>query len=149
MSFIANITKTKIRVIEFLSPLFLLGTRLWVAWAFWKSGINKFQSYSTTVFLFKEEYKVPLLSPEVAAFLSTSIELAFPALLALGLGGRFAAIVLFIFNLLAVYSYPALWDNAAGLLQHQMWGFMLLVIVFYGPGKLSIDHFIRRKFMPE
>jgi len=148
MSFIVNIIKIKIRVLEFFTPLFLLATRLWVAWVFWKSGVNKFQSFSTTVFLFKEEYKVPFLSPEIAAYMSTFTELAFPVLLVLGLGGRFAAVVLFIFNLIAVYSYPALWDNAAGLLQHQLWGFMLLVIVFYGPGKISIDHFIRQRYLP-
>ncbi len=151
MSFIINITKAKIRFVEMLMPLFLLGTRLWVAWVFFKSGMLKYQSYSTTVFLFKEEYKVPLLSnsPEIAAFLGTATELIFPVFLAIGLGGRWSAFILFIFNLIAVYSYPALWENAAGMLQHQLWGFMLLLLVFTGPGKLSIDHFIRRKFMSD
>ena len=88
------------------------------------------------------------MSPELAAYAGTATEIIFPPLLALGLGGRFAAAVLFIFNIIAVYSYPSLWENAAGMLQHQLWGFMLLVIVFYGPGKLSVDHLFRQKYMP-
>ena len=58
--------------------------------------------------------------------------------------GRFSAIVLFLFNIMAVISYPDL--NPAGLVQHQMWGIMLLVPLLQGPGKLSIDHLIARKF---
>ena len=60
-------------------------------------------------------------------------------------GGRFAALVLFIFNIIAVISYPDL--NPAGVQQHQVWGLMLLVLVCYGPGKLSIDHWLRRKYL--
>jgi len=147
MAVITRLIKANIRLWELLSPLFLLATRLWVAWVFFRSGQNKFQSWEATRFLFKEEYKVPLLNPDIAAVLGTATELCFPVLLAIGLGGRPAAIVLFIFNIIAVYSYPALWSNAAGLLQHQLWGLMLAVIVFYGPGKLSIDHLIRRRYM--
>lgn len=146
MSFIINIAKAKIRIVEFLAPLFLLATRLWVAWVFWKSGMTKIASIDNAILLFKYEYKVPLLSPELAAYLGTATEIIFPPLLALGLGGRFAAAVLFIFNIIAVISYPTL--NPAGVQQHYLWGFMLLVIVFYGPGKLSVDHLIRQKYMP-
>ena len=57
---------------------------------------------------------------------------------------RFGAVILFIFNIMAVISYPDL--NIPGLKDHQLWGFMLAVLVFYGPGKLSVDHFLVKKF---
>ena len=115
-----------------------------VANVFFKSGLVKIQSFESTIFLFEYEYQVPLLSPTVAAYLGTFTELTFPVLLALGLAGRFNAVVLFIFNIMAVISYPDL--NIPGLKDHQLWGFMLAVLVFYGPGKLSLDHFLVKKF---
>lgn len=133
-----------VRGVDFLSPLLDLGIRLWVANVFWKSGLTKIVSWDNTVLLFENEYHVPLLSPEVAAALGTFTELVFPVFLVLGLGGRFAAFVLFVFNYIAVISYPDL--NPAGLKDHLYWGILLLVLIFHGPGKISVDHFIRRKF---
>ncbi|MDH5487382.1 MAG: DoxX family protein, partial [Gammaproteobacteria bacterium] len=86
-----------------------------------------------------------LLSPEVAAYLGTATEFVFPILLAIGLGGRLAAAVLFLFNIVAVIAYPAL--EAAGVIQHQFYGTLLLLPLLRGPGKISIDHFIRRHWM--
>ena len=142
---LTNSAKPIIKVLEFVGPVSLLGIRLYLANIFWQSGVNKFQTWESTLFLFEYEYKVPLLSPKVAAYLGTGAELFFPVLLAIGLGGRFAAISLFIFNIIAVISYPTL--NEAGVAQHQLWGLMLLIPVCYGPGKISIDHFIRKKYM--
>ena len=62
-----------------------------------------------------------------------------------GLAGRFSAGVLFIFNIMAVISYPAL--NEVGLKDHVYWGILLLVPLLHGPGKISIDSFIRRRWM--
>lgn len=129
-----------------------LGLRLWIAWVFFKSGLTKVTGFppevtSTTKFLFEHEYKVPLLSPDIAAYLGSYAELVFPVFLALGLGGRWAAGALFVFNAIAVISYPSL--NAAGVAQHQLWGLILLYLFFRGPGKLSIDHFIRWRHMPD
>jgi putative oxidoreductase len=133
-----------IRGLDFLSPLLDLGIRLWVADVFWKSGLTKIASWDNTVLLFENEYSVPLLSPQVAAALGTFTELVFPVFLVLGLGGRFAAFVLFVFNYIAVISYPDL--NPAGLKDHMYWGILLLVLLFHGPGKISVDHFIKRRF---
>jgi putative oxidoreductase len=133
-----------IRGLDYLSPLLDLGIRLWVADVFWKSGLTKIASWDNTVLLFENEYSVPLLSPQVAAALGTFTELVFPVFLVLGLGGRFAAFVLFVFNYIAVISYPDL--NPVGLKDHTYWGILLLVLLFHGPGKISVDHFIRRKF---
>ena len=133
-----------IRALNALAPLGDLVIRLWVANVFWKSGLTKVQSLDTTVQLFRYEYSVPLLPPEVAAYLATFSELGFSLLLALGLAGRFSAAALFVLNIVAVISYPAL--EANGLIQHQLWGLLLLVPLLHGPGKLSVDHFISRKF---
>lgn len=134
-----------VRGLNFLSPLVDLGIRLWVADVFWKSGLTKFASWEGTVTLFTYEYDVPLLSPVVAAALATFVELVFSALLALGLGTRVVAFVLFVFNYIAVISYPGL--NEIGIKDHTYWGILLLVPLFHGPGKLSLDHFINRKWL--
>jgi len=132
--------------IDLAAPIANLAIRLWVANVFFKSGLIKIKSWDSTMYLFENEYDVPLLPAELAAMLGTAVELVFPVLLALGLAGRFGAFVLFMFNIMAVISYPDL--NPAGIRDHQVWGIMLLVPLLYGPGKLSIDHFIKKKFGP-
>lgn len=128
--------------LQSLSSVANLALRLYVANVFFASGQTKIQSWDTTLQLFQYEYHVPLLPPNLAAYAGTFTELFFPILLVLGLGGRLAAFVLFVFNIIAVVSYPDL--NAAGLEQHKVWGLMLLALLLHGPGKLSIDHLIRR-----
>jgi len=132
-----------VRVLEWLQPVFVLAVRLYVASVFLKSGLTKIASMDSTILLFTHEYQVPLLSPELAAYLGTAAELILPVLLALGLGGRLAAAALFAFNIVAVFSYPEL--NEVGVMQHQYWGVLLLIPLLYGPGKLSIDYLIRRR----
>ncbi len=130
--------------LDFLQPLADLLIRLYVANVFWKSGINKYESWGTTTMLFEDIYSVPLLSPETAAAAATFVELAFPVLLVLGFFGRFAAFVLFVFNIIAVISFPEI--NDPGIAQHTTWGLLLLVCVTHGPGKLSVDHFLQSRF---
>ena len=130
---------------KWLAPVVDLAVRLVVGAAFFQSGLTKIQSWDTTLALFENEYSVPVLPPEVAAYAGTFTELFFPVLLVLGLGGRFAAGVLFVFNIIAVISYADL--SEAGIMQHQYWGLLLLVTLFHGPGRLSIDHLIRRRFL--
>ncbi|WKJ92644.1 DoxX family protein [Methylomonas montana] len=84
---------------------------------------------------------------EMAAWLGTAVELSCPLLLALGLFGCGVAAILFLFNLVAVSSYPSL--GAAGIEQHQVWGIMLLVILLHGPGKWSADAWLKPRFFPE
>jgi putative oxidoreductase len=128
--------------LDWLAPLSQLAIRLWVATVFFKSGLTKIKTWDSTLFLFEYEYAVPFLSPELAAYIATATELLFPVLLILGLGGRFAALVLFVFNIMAVISYPDL--NPVGIRDHQVWGIMLLVPLLQGPGKLSIDYWLCR-----
>jgi putative oxidoreductase len=132
-------------ILAFLTPVGDLILRCWVAYAFWVSGLTKIQNWGSTLYLFNDEYSVPLLPPEFAAYLGTATELGFPALLAFGLLGRFAALSLFLFNVVAVLSYPDL--GAAGIEQHKIWGIMLLVCFLHGSGKLSIDHWIKKRFL--
>ncbi len=131
------------RVLMFITPLIELGLKLWVANAFFRSGLTKIQSFDTTIMLFKYEYSVPLLSPTVAAYMGATAELALPVLLIIGLAGRYSALALFIFNIIAATSYPDI--SPAGLSQHYLWGMALLMLTLYGPGKLSLDHFIRKR----
>jgi putative oxidoreductase len=126
-----------------LAPVGDLLIRFWVARVFWLSGLTKIESFGNTLQLFRYEYSVPLLSPEVAAYLATFSELTFSVLLIVGLFGRFSAAALFLLNLVAVISYPDLDANAIGY--HQLWGLMLLVPLLHGPGKLSVDFFIAKK----
>src|SRR3989344_4247214 len=105
---VCQLTNPIVRGLDFLAPVADLGLRLWVGIVFLKSGLAKIQSMESTIMLFENEFQVPLLSATVAAYLGTFVELVFPVLLIIGLGGRFAALVLFLFNIVAVISYPGL-----------------------------------------
>jgi putative oxidoreductase len=141
---LAGLYWTVARLIDKLQPLLLLAFRLYVARVFFMSGLTKIHDWSVTLALFTDEYQVPILPPAVAAALGTGTELSMPVLLALGLGSRFAAGVLFIFNIVAVVSYPALPDVAVK--DHILWGTMLLVLTICGPGKIAVDTWLERRF---
>ncbi len=131
--------------IDKIQPVFALAVRLYVARVFFLSGLTKLHDWSITVALFTNEYHVPVLMPEVAATLGTAAEIGLPVLLALGLGSRLAAAALFVFNIIAVVSYPDLSD--AGLVDHMMWGALMLVTIFYGPGRISVDYWMGRRYL--
>ncbi|WP_260261380.1 DoxX family protein [Vibrio intestinalis] len=124
-------------------PLLLLFCRLWVAWVFFNSGLVKIASWDSTLYLFELEYQVPLLPWELAAYMGTTAELILPVFLALGLLTRPMAAILFVFNIIAVVSYPVLWEQ--GFYDHQLWGLMILIVVVWGAGPISIDKLIRSK----
>ena len=128
--------------IDLLAPILDLAIRLYVASVFFISGMVKLQSWESTVALFENEYAVPLLPPELAAYFGTATELIIPVFLVLGLGGRLAALVLFVFNIVAATSYPDI--SIAGIKDHILWGCLLAVIFFHGPGILSLDRLILR-----
>ncbi len=140
-----------------LQSFILLLLRLYIAGVFFKSGIQKVTNWESTLFLFEYEYHVPLLSVKWAAVLGTATELILPLLLLFGLLTRYTALVLFVFNAVAVLSYPALWKGDLSLLSafgwlptglafptkgfedHVVWGMMLLVIIAFGAGKIALD----------
>lgn len=118
--------------------------RLDVAQAFFRSGLVKAGNWEGTLYLFRNEYRVPLLPPELAAWLGAFGELLFAPLLALGLAARFSALSLSVVNLVAVVSFwHVLRENEAALASHFYWGLLLLVTLCHGPGRLSVDHLIK------
>lgn len=127
-----------------LGTLFDLGIRVWAAQVFFKSGLTKIDSWDSTLFLFNDVYAVPLLPPALAAWLATAAELALPVLLVIGLATRLGALGLFILNYVAVVSFPDM--GAVGIKDHLLWGVMLAMIFFHGPGRLSVDEWLRRRF---
>jgi putative oxidoreductase len=140
---VAGIYAAATRLFNALQPLLLLGFRLYVGRVFFLSGLTKIQDWSITLALFTDEYHVPALSPALAALMGTATELSMPVLLALGLATRFGALVLFFFNIIAVVSYAALPDVAVK--DHILWGTMILVVLLFGPGTISLDHWVGRK----
>ncbi len=115
--------------------------RLAVATVFWNSAMTKLANWNTAVELFVEEYKVPFLPPELAAYTAVSIELTMPVLLVLGLATRAAALVLLgMTAVIEVFVYPLAWPT------HIQWAAMLLLLLCRGPGKLSLDHLVRMRF---
>ncbi len=121
--------------------------RLYLAKVFFMAGLTKIKSWDTTLMLFEYEYAVPVLPFGIAAYLATAAELVLPVLLVLGLAGRFGASGLFIVNYIAAISYPDI--SPAGINDHYFWGTMLLVIMVYGPGKLSLDRWLQRRFFAQ
>lgn len=118
--------------------------RLAVATVFWNSGMSKLANWDTTISLFTEEYKVPLLPPEAAAYLATSIELAAPVLLVLGLLTRQVALVLLgMVAVIEIFVYPQAWPT------HLQWAAMLLILLSRGAGAWSLDHVIGRWLNPQ
>lgn len=127
-----------------LQPVAALAARLYVAGVFFSSGLTKLRDWDTTLALFSDEYHVPLLSPSLAAVLGTSGEIVLPLMLALGLGGRFSALGLFVVNVVAVVS---LQDIApAAMTQHILWGSLLATLALYGLGPLSLDSWLKPRW---
>ena len=125
-----------------------LAARIAVADVFWRSGqtkVNGFSIREETFYLFREEYKVPLLPPDVAAYLSTIAEHVFPVLLLVGLATRLSALGLFGMTMvIQLFVIPGGWP------EHILWLALLTLIIARGPGAISLDHLIwnRRLAMP-
>jgi putative oxidoreductase len=119
-----------------------LPLRLAVATVFWNSGTTKLANWDATLDLFENEYKLPLIPPDIAAHLGAAVELSTPVLLVLGLLTRpAAAAVLGMTLIIEVFVYPQAWPT------HIQWAAMILVLLCRGAGGLSIDALIRRKFI--
>lgn len=120
-----------------LSFIPLLGIRVWIGLVFWKSGQTKIADWAGTVALFKDEYKVPVIPPEVAAFLATCVELTAPVMVILGIGARFGALAMLMMTAVIEFTYMH-FDV------HIEWALMLGLILFQGPGKASLDALIKK-----
>lgn len=119
--------------------LLAIPLRLAIATVFWNSAMTKLANWQTALALFADEYKVPLLPPDVAAYMSVSIELATPVLLVLGLLTRPAALVLLgMTSVIEIFVYPQAWPT------HIQWAAMLLVLLCRGAGTFSLDHWLKK-----
>jgi putative oxidoreductase len=120
-------------------PLSLLefGMRLAVGATFFRSGMNKYQSFDSAIALFRDEYRLPLLPPEIAAYMGTTVELAAPVLLVLGIFARLGAAALLVMTLTIQFLvYPGNWP------EHLMWASILAYVLSRGAGALSIDRLV-------
>jgi putative oxidoreductase len=118
--------------------------RIIIGLVFFKSGLTKLDGFGISdaaVFLFQEEYKVPLLDPWLAAHLAAATELSMPLLLFAGLGARFAALALLGMTLvIEIFVYPEAY------VMHGLWAVALLTIIKHGAGQLSLDHWMRKSW---
>lgn len=127
--------------------LVALIARFAAASVFWRSGQTKVEGFlqikDTTFFLFREEYKVPLLPPDLAAYLTAAAEHVFPVLLVVGLASRLSALGLMIMTaVIQLFVYPTGWP------EHILWFALLLLILARGPGAISLDHLIWGRRQP-
>ena len=117
--------------------------RIPIAAVFWRSGQTKVDGWhlsASAVDLFKDEYKLPLIDPTLAAYMSAIAEHLFPVLLVIGLATRFSALALLIMTLvIEIFVYPDAWPT------HGTWAACFLVLMAQGPGKVSLDHLIARR----
>lgn len=118
----------------------LLVVRLWIAEVFFMSGLTKIKSWNTTVALFADEYKVPILSPEIAAYIATTAELFLPTLLVLGLMTPLSALGLMGMTLvIELFVYP---DTT----EHYYWFLLMGILLTHGGGKFGLDHWLMKCF---
>lgn len=124
---------------RYFAPFFALFVRIWIARIFWYSGIVKVTDWNATLDLFKNEYKVPDISPIFAAYSAATFEIACSVLLAFGFMTRLAAVPLFVMSIVIFKTYDM-------SIEPLYWAVLLGSIFVYGPGCLSIDGLIGYKY---
>lgn len=156
---LTDLTRQFIDIVEhFPNSLLALVARFSIAAVFWKSGQTKIQGFAldivngeriwgwprlsdSVVDLFRDEYRLPLLPPDIAAMLAATAEHVFPVLILLGLATRLSAVALLGMTLtIQLFVYPDAYPT------HGTWAAVLLYLMVHGPGKLSIDHWITRRY---
>lgn len=132
----------KVGFAKALPDITQLALRLGLAGIFWSAARTKVEGVMTisdnTIFLFAEEYRLPLLSPEFAAHLTTYAEHLLPLALVLGLGTRAAAFGLLVMTLIIqIFVYPAAFAST-----HLGWMAMAWAVIAYGPGRFALDQLL-------
>jgi putative oxidoreductase len=124
--------------------LIALAARVFPAAIFWQSGATKVAGWHlkpSAIALFQNEYQLPLIDPAAAAYASAFAEHFFPILLVFGLATRFAALALLTMTaVIEIFVYPASWPT------HGVWATCFLLVIARGPGALSLDHLIARRY---
>jgi putative oxidoreductase len=119
--------------------LIQLAMRISIGFVFFNSGMLKARSFEFAVKLFQDEYRLPLLPPELAARMAMSVEIVVPLFLFVGLATRLATLPLLgMVIVIQVLVYPQAW------VEHLLWASTLIVLLTRGPGVLSLDHVIER-----
>jgi putative oxidoreductase len=140
MSFVALLDQGRALARRIPFSALALATRLSIAATFWRSGQTKVSGFhlrEETFVLFRDEYKVPLLPPDIAAYLATTAEHVFPVLLVIGFATRLSALgLLGMTAVIELFVYPGAWP------EHALWATLLLWIIARGPGVVSLDHLI-------
>lgn len=118
-----------------------VSSRLAIAAIFYRSGRTKVEGFlsvtDSAVELFRTEFKLPLIAPEIAAHLATYAEHVFPLLLVLGLCTRLSALALLVMTLtIQIFVYPDAWPT------HLSWAALLLYLAGRGGGKLALDRLL-------
>lgn len=139
MKLIAGVTRLYGRLDRLPLDLVQLAARIAVACVFFQSGLTKIASWQTTILLFRNEYALPLVPPEIAAPLAAATELSMPVLLVLGLATRLATLPLLgMIVVIQTFVYPENWT------EHLTWACLLLLILCRGPGAISFDALVGR-----
>ena len=116
--------------------------RISIAAVFWRSGQTKLEGWhvsESAIELFRDEFKLSLIDPTIAAYLATFAEHFFPVLLVIGLATRFSALALLIMTLvIQIFVYPDAWPT------HGSWAAIFLMLMALGAGRISLDALIAR-----
>ena len=127
------------RLERFPLSILQLAMRIGVGTVFFRSGLLKIDSWEFTVRLFRDEYRVPLLDPVLAAQAATIVELGVPPLLFAGLATRLATLPLLgMIAVIQVFVYPNAWSD------HLMWAAALVFVLTRGPGAFSVDYWVAK-----
>jgi putative oxidoreductase len=127
------------KIAPWLQSIALLAARLWLAKAFWASGLTKIANWQTTIDLFRDEYKVPILSPELAAYAAMAGEFALPVLLVLGFLTPLGALGIMAMTLvIELFVFP-------GTTEHYYWLMLAGILVSFGSGKFGVDAWIWKR----
>lgn len=139
--YLFQVYMTTLNLLErYFFHIVLIFCRIHIGKVFWYSGLTKYNDFDTALALFEYEYKVPILPHELAAYSATAVELLCPILLFIGLGARFASLVLIstIFLIEPIFtSHP----------DHINWFIFLSFILAKGPGNISLDYFIKKNYI--
>lgn len=142
---IAALVQRIFSIFECIPYWFLaLLARVSIAGVFWKSGETKVDGWhlkDTAILLFQNEYKLPVIDPVIAAYAAAIAEHLFPILLVIGFATRFSALaLLFMTLIIEIFVYPDAWQT------HGTWAVCFLLLMMRGPGPVSLDYLIKRRF---